>query len=288
MMNQVKTILLLGVISALLIAVGGMLGKGWLLGSIVFAVVMNVGSYWFSDRIVLAMSGAQPIDDMEAPELHAMVSELARAAGIPKPRVFMTPEMQPNAFATGRNPEHGVVAVTQGIVRLLSPRELRGVLAHEIAHIANRDILVSSIAAVMVSALSAIANAMQYAMMFGVGRSRDDEGGSPLAALAVAIVAPIAATIVQFAISRQREYLADASGAEISGDPRALAEALAKLQRGAVAIPSDVAPATASMYIVNPFSGLRGMISLFSTHPPMEERIERLLAMRVESRGERR
>ncbi len=288
MMNQVKTILLLGVISALLIAVGGMLGKGWLLGSIVFAVVMNVGSYWFSDRIVLAMSGAQPIDEMEAPELHAMVAELARAAGIPKPRVFMTPEMQPNAFATGRNPEHGVVAVTQGIVRLLTPRELRGVLAHEIAHIANRDILVSSIAAVMVSALSAIANAMQYAMMFGMGRSRDDEGGSPLAALAVAIVAPIAATIVQFAISRQREYLADASGAEISGDPRALADALAKLQRGAVAIPSDVSPATASMYIVNPFSGLRGMISLFSTHPPMEERIERLLAMRVESRGGRR
>lgn len=288
MMNQVKTILLLGVISALLIAVGGMLGKGWLLGSIVFAVVMNVGSYWFSDKIVLAMSGAQPIDEMEAPELHAMVAELARAAGIPKPRVFMTPEMQPNAFATGRNPEHGVVAVTQGIVRLLSPRELRGVLAHEIAHIANRDILVSSIAAVMVSALSAIANAMQYAMMFGMGRSRDDEGGSPLAALAVAIVAPIAATIVQFAISRQREYLADASGAEISGDPRALADALAKLQRGAVAIPSDVSPATASMYIVNPFSGLRGMISLFSTHPPMEERIERLLAMRVESRGGRR
>ena len=285
MMNQVKTILLLGVISALLISVGGMLGKGWFLGSIVFAVVMNVGSYWFSDRIVLAMSGAQPVDEMEAPDLHATVAELARAAGIPKPRVFMTPEMQPNAFATGRNPEHGVVAVTQGIVRLLTPRELRGVLAHEIAHIANRDILVSSIAAVMVSALSAIANAMQYAMMFGMGRSRDDEGGRPLAALAVAIVAPIAATIVQFAISRQREYLADASGAEISGDPRALADALAKLHRGAVAIPSDVAPATASMYIVNPFSGLRGMISLFSTHPPMEERIERLLAMRVESRG---
>lgn len=288
MMNQVKTILLLGVISALLIAVGGMLGKGWLLGSIAFAVVMNVGSYWLSDKIVLAMSGAQPVDEMEAPELHATVAELARAAGIPKPRVFMTPEMQPNAFATGRNPEHGVVAVTQGIVRLLSPRELRGVLAHEIAHIANRDILVSSIAAVMVSALSAIANAMQYAMMFGMGRSRDDEGGSPLAALAVAIVAPIAATVVQFAISRQREYLADASGAQICGDPRALADALAKLQRGAVAVPSDVAPATASMYIVNPFSGLRGMISLFSTHPPMEERIARLMAMRVEPRGGRR
>jgi len=279
MVNQIKTILLLGVISALLIGVGGWMGQGWLLGSVVLAVVMNVGSYWFSDRIVLAMARARPIDEMEAPQLHAMVDELARRAGIPKPRLYVTPERQPNAFATGRNPEHGVVAVTEGIVDLLDARELRGVIAHEIAHIANRDILVSSIAAVMVGAISALANMMQYALMFGTRRD-DDEDGSPLAALALLIVAPIAATLVQFAISRQREYLADETGARISGDPVALANALSRLHRGASAIPADVSPATASMYIVNPFSGLRGVVNLFSTHPPMEERVARLLAMR--------
>jgi heat shock protein HtpX len=281
MLNQVKTILLLGVISALLIAVGGWMGQGWLLGSIALALVMNVGGYWFSDRIVLAMSHARPVDEMEAPRLHAMVDELARRAGIPKPRLYVTPERQPNAFATGRNPEHGVVAVTEGIVDLLDERELRGVLAHEIAHIANRDILVSSIAAVMVGAISALANMMQYAMLFGGGRRDDDEGGNPLAALALLIVAPIAATLVQFAISRQREYLADETGARISGDPAALADALSRLHRGAAAIPSDVSPATASMYIVNPFTGVRGLVNLFSTHPPMEERVARLLAMRA-------
>ena len=281
MINQIKTILLLGVISALLVGVGGWMGQGWLLGSIVLALVMNVGGYWFSDRIVLAMARARPIDEMEAPQLHAMVDALARRAGIPKPRLYVTPERQPNAFATGRNPEHGVVAVTEGIVDMLEERELRGVIAHEIAHIANRDILVSSIAAVMVSAISALANMMQYALMFGGGRRDEQEGGNPLAALALIIVAPIAATLVQFAISRQREYLADELGARISGDPVALANALSRLQRGADAIPADVAPATASMYIVNPFSGVRGLVNLFSTHPPMEERVARLLAMRT-------
>lgn len=278
MINQLKTILLLGVISAILVSLGAFMGNGWFYGSIAFALLMNVGSYWFSDRIVLAMSRAQEIPEHANPRLHAIVADLARRADIPKPRVYLIPEDQPNAFATGRNPEHGVVAVTEGIVRLLSERELRGVLAHEISHIKNRDILVSSVAAVLATAISSIANMLQWGMMFGGGRD-DEEGSNPLAALALAIVAPIAATLVQYGISRQREYMADERGARISGDPESLASALLKLHRGADLIPGHAQPATASLYIVNPFGGARGVVRLFSTHPPMEERVKRLLAL---------
>jgi heat shock protein HtpX len=280
MKNQIKTILLLGVLSAVLIGLGGVAGKGWMIGMTVFALLMNVGAYFFSDRIVLRMHGAQEVDEARAPELHAIVHELAQRAGIPKPRVCIIPSDQPNAFATGRNPEHGVVAVTDGIMRMLTRRELRGVLAHELAHIRNRDILLSTIAATFATAVSSIANMLQWTAIFG-GGSDEDEGGSLVGVLAMAFVAPIAATLIQLGISRSREFLADATGAEICGDPEALASALQKLELGAMALPSATpVPATASLFIVNPLSGRRGLMSLFSTHPLTEERVRRLRALR--------
>ena len=277
MNNQVKTVLLLGALSAVLIAMGGFIGGGRYLPTfLVIAVIMNFVSYFWSDKIVLRMSGAREVSLAEAPRLHAIVEELAVRANIPKPRVYLIPENQPNAFATGRNPQNGAVAVTAGIMQLLSERELRGVLAHELAHIRNRDILIASVAATVASAVTMIANMLQWGAIFGMGGSRDDrEGGSPLGALAMAIVAPIAATLIQLSISRSREFVADQSGAEISGDPEALASALEKLHRTAQRIPAHVQPATASMYIVNPFSGA-AMLKLFSTHPPVEERVEKL------------
>lgn len=273
--NQLKTILLLGGLSAFLVAIGWTIGPGatWLFLGL--ALAMNVGAYFLSDKLVLRMHGARELAVEDAPGLHGMVEELAERAGIPKPRVFLIDDPSPNAFATGRNPDKGVVAVTQGILELLDRRELRGVIAHELAHIKNRDILVATIAAAIASAVTYVAQAVSFSALLG-GSSEDDEEGSAANGLLVALVAPIAATLIQLGISRSREYLADESGAAICGDPEALARALEKLSRGAEVIPSEAAqPATASLYIVNPLSGAR-IARLFSTHPPMEDRVERL------------
>lgn len=279
MKNQMKTIFLLGVLSAVLIGIGGALGPGYLYGFTALAMILNLAMYFFSDRIVLRMHRAQEVSRLEAPALHQMVEELASRANIPKPRVFIIPEMYANAFATGRNPRHGVVAVTEGILRLLTERELRGVIAHEIAHIKNRDILVSTVAAGIAAAVTYIAHAMHFSAIFGGGSQEEEERGSAAGGLLFALVAPIAATLIQLAISRSREYLADETSARLSGDPLALAHALEKLQRGAELIPADVQPATASLFIVNPLAGAEGLMSLFSTHPPPEKRIALLRAM---------
>ena len=277
MKNQIRTILLLGVLSAILIGFGGLLGRQWVAGFFILAMVMNFVAYFWSDKIVLKMHRAQPITQADAPRVYAIVHELAMRAQIPMPRLYRIPSPQPNAFATGRNPEHGVVAVTDGITQLLGERELRGVLAHEIAHIKNRDILVSTIAAAVAGAIAYIANMLQWTAIFGGG---DDDSPSPIAALALAIVAPIAATVVQLGISRSREYLADETGAALAADPEGLAAALEKLERAAHVVPPAVAaPSTASLFIVNPFAGARGLANLFSTHPPMQERIRRLRGM---------
>ncbi len=282
MTSQIKTMLLLTLLSGILIMLGGALGgRVGLMIAFGLALIMNVGSYWYSDTIVLRMYGARELSVSEAPFLHTVVEELAAKAGIPKPKVCVIPEEAPNAFATGRNPEHGVVAVTEGIVRLLSPEELRGVVAHEIAHIANRDILIQTVAGVIASAIVSVANMMQFAAIFGFGRSDDEEGGgtNPLAALVLAFVAPIAATLIQFAISRSREYLADASAAKYSNDPLALARALDKLQSWNQRIPMRAGnPSTAELFIVAPLFG-GGMAKLFSTHPDIHDRVERLKRM---------
>jgi heat shock protein HtpX len=279
MNNQIKTILLLGALSAVLIGMGSFLGGSYLPMFLMLAVVMNFVSYFWSDKIVLKISHAREVTPAEAPELHSIVEELAARANVPKPRVYVTPETQPNAFATGRNPNNSALAVTQGILQTLTTRELRGVLAHEIGHIKNRDILIASVAATVASAVTLIANSLHWVAIFG-GFSRDDDGPSPLEALALAIVAPIAATLIQLGISRSREFAADETGATISGDPESLAQALEKLHQTARRIPAHVQPATASMYIVNPFAGASNMMAkLFSTHPPMEERIARLRNM---------
>jgi len=281
MKNQLKTIFLLGVLSAVLIGVGGTLGPGYLYGFTALAMLMNLGAYFFSDRLVLRISGAQEVTPEQAPALHRMVDELARRAHIPKPRVCIIPEQHPNAFATGRNPQHGVIAVTEGILRLLSERELRCVLAHEIAHIKNRDILVSTIAAAIAAAVSYIANALSFAAFFG-GGNQEGEGdeGSEGNGLLLALVAPLLAMLVQMGISRAREYMADETGARVSGDPEALASALAKLAQGAEAIPMHAPqPATASLFIVNPLTSRSSIMNWLSTHPPMDERIRRLRAM---------
>lgn len=282
MKNQIKTIALLGALSAVLIGIGGALGQGYLILSAVIALAMNVGAYFFSDRMVLSMHGAREVSPTEAPQLHRMVEELARTAQLPKPRVFLMDDPQPNAFATGRNPEHGVVAVTTGILGLLDARELRGVLAHELAHIKNRDILVSTIAATIASAVTFLANAASFLTMFAGGNQdgEQEEGLSPVQAIVLALVAPIAATLIQLGISRSREYMADRTGAQISGDPEALALALQKLEQGAQQMPSPAArPATASLFIVNPFAGASSILQLFSTHPSIPERVRRLRAM---------
>jgi len=279
MKNQLKTIFLLGVLSAVLIAIGGALGQSYLYGFTALALLMNLGAYFFSDQIVLAMHHAREVAPDDARALHRMIEDLACAAEIPKPRLFVIPEAQPNAFATGRNPKHGVVAVTNGIVGLLSERELRGVLAHEIAHIKNRDILVATVAAGLAAAVTYIAHAAQFAAFFGGGRGGDEERGSVLGSILLALVAPIAAMLIQLSISRSREHLADETGARITGDPEGLARALEKLGRAAERIPAHVEPATASLFIVSPFAGRRMLLSLFSTHPSLEDRIMRLRRM---------
>jgi len=281
MINQLKTVLLLGVLSALVVGIGSAMAPGSLAVWLLLALAMNVGAYFFSDRLVLRMNRARPLDRHEAEGLYAMTEELALRAGIPAPRLFLIDDPSPNAFATGRNPAHGVVAVTTGIVRLLPARELRGVIAHEIAHIRNRDILVSTIAASLAAVVTYVAHAIQFSALFG-GAQQDDEGGSAAGSLAMAFLAPIGATVGQLAISRSREYLADDTGARLAGDPDALATALETLARGVAHVPASVQPATASLFIVNPFAGVGGLMNLFSTHPPMEERVRRL---RVMARG---
>lgn len=278
-MNVTKTVMLMALMTALLVFVGNLLGgQSGMIMAFVIAIVMNFGSYWFSDKIVLKMYGGQELTQADSPELYQMVQELTQKAGLPMPKLYMIRGEQPNAFATGRNPEHAAVAVTEGITRLLSRDELRGVLSHELTHVKHRDILVGTVAATMAGAISMIAQMGQMAAMFGGGRSSNDREGSGLGGLLMVLVAPIAAMLIQMAISRSREYMADEGGAEISGSPMSLANALRKLQTGARQIPMNASPSTAHMFIVNPLSA-GGLRSLFSTHPPMEERIARLEAM---------
>ena len=280
-MNQLKTIVLLGALSALVVAAGGALGPQWLWGSVALALGMNLFAWFFSDRLVLRMSGAREVSREEAVELHRMVEELASKAGLPKPRVFLIDAPHANAFATGRSPERAAVAVTRGLLEILSPRELRGVLAHEIAHVMNRDVLVATVAAGLATAVTHLAHVLALSGLFG---SRDgEEQGSTAGGLLFMLMAPIGATLVQLGISRSREYLADESGSRLSGDPLALATALEKLHADAEAAPAQVEPATASLHIVNPFGATGGLTRLFSTHPPAEERIRRLRAMALDT-----
>jgi heat shock protein HtpX len=279
-MNHVKTGLLLAGLTVLLVLLGRWLGgaQGMVI-AFAFAIVMNVGSYWFSDKIVLSMYHARPITPEQSPELYRMVSRLCERANLPMPKLYVIPDPTPNAFATGRDPRHSAVAVNEGLLRILDHEEVEGVIAHELAHIKNRDTLISTIAATIAGAITMLANMAQWAAMFGgMGRSDDDEGGNPIALLVMAILAPFAAMILQMAISRSREYQADRVGAEICGRPLALASALSKLERG-VALPHRQAdPATAHMFIVNPLRG-QAFASLFSTHPATSDRIAKLEAL---------
>lgn len=283
--NYFRTGLFMAFLVALL-AIGGQL-LGGMQGMLLFAafgLLMNFVMYWFSDRIALMAHRAQEVSPLEAPSLHRIVARLADKAGLPRPRVFVIPSESPNAFATGRNPDHAVVAVTQGLMQLLNERELEGVIAHELSHIRNRDILISTIAASVAGLVSAAGHAVQWSMMFAGRRDDDEGGGSMIGALAWAILAPIIAMLVQLAISRSREYGADATGAALCGDPDALANALERLEDSKRVLPYEFAgPATAHMFIVNPLraGALSSLMSLFSTHPPIEERVRRLRAMRA-------
>lgn len=279
--NSVKTALLLGALTGLLMLVGGLIGgKGGVYIAFIFAVILNFGSYWFSDKIVLKMYKAQEVSESSAPDLYNIVRNLALIASLPMPRVFIIPEETPNAFATGRNEKHAVVAVTEGIMKILKKEELEGVIAHELSHIKNKDILISSIAATIAGAISMLATMAQWAAIFGGGRSGDeDNGGGIIGLIAMAIFAPLAAAVIQMAISRSREYLADAGGARITKNPYGLASALEKLTKASQVIPMDVKPSTAHLFIVNPLSG-KAFMKLFSTHPPLSERIARLRSMR--------
>jgi len=283
MSSIVKTTFLLSALTALLLLLGDLFaGPTGVKFAFVFAAIMNIGSYWFSDKLVLMSYRAQPITESEAPALYEIVGRLARKAGVPMPRIYRIPTDSPNAFATGRNPAHAVVAVTDGILRLLDREELEGVLAHELGHVFNRDILISSIAATLAGAVMMLARMAQWGAMFGGLGGRDDrEGhGGGLVLLVAAIIAPIAAMLIQFAVSRAREYGADESGARLCGKPEALASALTKLAVQSGRIPLAASPATAHLFIVNPLSR-QFLAKLFSTHPPIEERIERLRRMRL-------
>jgi len=278
--NTLKTTFFLAILAVLFVAIGSLLGgKNGATMALIMAGVMNLGAYWFSDKIVLAMYRAKEVAERDAPELHSIVRQLTVRAQLPMPRVYIMDNPTPNAFATGRNPEHAAVAVTTGILNLLSREELSGVIGHELAHIKNRDILISTIAATIAGAISYLAHMAQWGLMFG-GR-RDNEDRNPLGSVIgifIMILAPIAAMLIQMAISRSREYKADESGATVCGNPLALASALKKLQTGVRRIPMQANPSTAHMFIVSPLTG-GGMLSLFSTHPPIEERIARLEAM---------
>ncbi len=274
-MNGLKTTLLLGAMTGLFLAIGSSFGNQGLVLAFLFAAVFNFGSYWFSDKIVLRMYRAKPAEQAEYPRLHEIVERLVGRAGLPKPALYVLPDEGANAFATGRNPQHAAVAVTVGLMRMMDEQELEGVLAHELAHVKNRDILISSLAATMAGAVTMLARIIGYSAMFG-GGGRDRNGGG-LSALAMMIVAPLAAMVIQMAVSRTREYKADATGAAMVGHPQGLMNALQKLESAAQRRPTKASPTTAHMFIVKPFSG--GLMGLFSTHPPMEERIRRLRAI---------
>jgi len=277
MSNVLKTTFLLGALTGILLLFGQVFGgRTGMIIAFGFAVVMNFGSYWFSDRIVLAIFRAKPVNESDDPELFSIVRNLATRAGLPMPRVYRIPQPTPNAFATGRNPENAVVAVTDGIRSLLTPEELSGVIGHELAHIGHRDILISSIAATLAGAIMMLASMARWALIFGGGRDGDN---NPFGALLMAILAPIAAIIIQMAVSRSREYQADQTGARIAGNPDSLASALEKLTMASKRVPMVSSPATSHMFIVKPFSG-KGVLNLFSTHPPVEKRVERLRGMK--------
>jgi heat shock protein HtpX len=278
-MNTLKTTFLMALLTVLLVTAGGALGgQSGMVTAFIFALLMNGFSYWFSDKIVLRMYGAKEVEPKDAPKLYRILQDLTLRAHMPMPKVYVIPQESPNAFATGRDEKHAAVAVTEGILDILSESELRGVLAHELSHVKNRDILIGTIAATMAGAISMLAYTAQWGMILGGRGSDRREGGNPIVALAMIILAPLAAMLVQLAISRGREYGADARGASISDDPLSLAHALKKLQRGVEKIPMEANPATAHMFIVSPLTG-GGLMTLFSTHPPLEERIRRLEEM---------
>jgi len=283
--NLFKTAVLLAALTSLVVLIGQAIGgqQGMVI-AFILAVAMNFGSYWFSDRIVLAMYRAQPIEEAQAPDLYRIVRRLTTRAGIPMPRVYLIPGDTPNAFATGRSPQHAAVAVTEGIMRMLDDEELEGVLAHELSHVKNRDTLTMTIAATLAGVITYLAHMAQWAAIFGGGRRDDEEGsgGGVFGALLMAILAPIAAMLIQLAISRAREFHADASGAQLAGRPWGLAKALEKLAMASRMAPMDATPATAHLFIVNPLRG-EGLATLFSTHPPIQERIARLRAMATRS-----
>lgn len=274
MANNAKTVLLLGLLTGIILYIGSFWGRSGLTVALVMSVLMNFVSYFFSDKIALRMHGAQPISREQAPRLFQIVEYLAARGDIPMPRLYLIPSDSPNAFATGRNPQHASVAVTRGALNLLDENELTGVLAHELSHVANRDILISSVAATLAGAIMWMANMARFALFFG-GRDRDDEGGG-LGGLFMVILAPIAALLIQMWISRTREYQADAGGARLAGNPYGLASALQKLENYSKRIPMETSPSAAHMFIMHPFSG-GALLSLFSTHPPTQKRIARLL-----------
>lgn len=280
-MNNFKVFLLMGLLSVILVLIGGAVGgqSGAMLFFLI-SLAMNFFSYYFSDKVAISMTRSQPVSEQEAPELYNIVRRLTQRAGLPMPRLYVTPSPQPNAFATGRNPANSAVAVTEGLLHLLNRTELEGVLAHELAHIKNRDVLVGTIAATFAGAITMLANIIQWGAIFGMGRDDDEGGAGFLGAILLAIIAPIAAMIIQMAISRSREYGADESGARFAGNTGGLANALLKLESGARRIPMQVNPAASHLFIVNPLSG-QSMARLFSTHPPIADRVERLKKMSV-------
>ncbi len=278
-MNFIKTVFLLTGLTLLLMFFGQALGgQQGMMVALVFACIMNFGAYWFSDKLVLAMYRAQPLSEADQPMVHRIVQRLAQKANIPTPKIYLIPTPAPNAFATGRNPSHAVMAVTQGILSILNEEELEGVLGHELAHVLHRDILIATVAASIAGAINMLSSMARWSLMFGGGRrdNRDREGGNPLALLVMAIVAPLAAMLIQLAVSRSREFSADEGGSQLTGQPLNLASALRKLEAGSKRIPMlEATPTTAHLFIVNPLTG-GGLMKLFSTHPPMEERIARL------------
>ncbi|MDP2863139.1 MAG: zinc metalloprotease HtpX [Desulfobacterales bacterium] len=285
--NNFKATILLAVMTAFIVLVGQMMGgTGGMIIALFLAAGMNFFSYWFSGKIVLRMYKAQEVTPDETPQVYDIVRKLAVRAGLPMPKIYVIPEKSPNAFATGRNPEHAVVAVTEGLLELMNREEIEGVLAHELAHIKNRDILIGSIAATLAGAIMGIASMARWSAIFGGARSDDDEGGGGVIGLIVmSIIAPVAAMLIQMAISRSREYMADAAGAGFAGNPKGLSGALAKLGAYSGRLPMKANPSTAHMFIVNPLSG-RSLMSLFSTHPPLEERISRLGGIRTEEKND--